>query len=90
MNILFWGLTVSVIGKVLVACGVLFAHAKIKREHRIDQKVLKSFRTEFVITVVGLLLIVFGYFLEVYFYHFADLLSCSLPECAAMLDGLAR
>jgi hypothetical protein len=88
MNILFWGLTVSLIGKVLVVCGVLFAHAKIKHEHRIDKMVLASFRTEFVITVIGLLLIIFGYFLEIYFYHFADLLSCSLMECARMLDSM--
>lgn len=88
MNILFWGLTLSLIGKVLVALGVLLAHSKIAHEHRIDRQVLRTFRTEFVITLVGLFLIIVGYGLEIYFYHFANLLTCQGTNCAPYLDAL--
>jgi hypothetical protein len=87
MNLLFWGLTVSLIGKVLLAAGVLMAHSKIAHEMKIDQAVIHSFKVEQMITVLGLLLILFGYFLEIYFYGFTPLLTCSGAECAAALLG---
>lgn len=83
MNLLFWGLTVSVIGKVMLAVGVLWAHSELAHEHRIDLRVLKSFRVERWITITGLLLIVLGYFMEIYFYNFAtSMLTCFGEACA--------
>ena len=76
MNLLFWALTVGVIGKVMLAVGVLIAHAEIAHELRIDRQVLQSFRIERVLTISGLLLIILGYFMEVYFYDFLSLLTC--------------
>ncbi len=87
MNILFWGLTVSMFGKVLLAIGVLLAHSKIVHEHKIDMKVLKGFRQEFLITVLGLVLIVLGYFMELYFYGFTPFLTCSGEECMASIQA---
>jgi len=46
MNLLFWGLTTGVIGKVLLVVGILKAHGQITHEHRIDAKVLRTFHTE--------------------------------------------
>lgn len=85
MNILFWGLTIGVIGKVLVVVGVLVAHSGILHEHRIDGLVLKRFRLEHTITVLGLALIVIGYLMEIYFYGFTPFLTCSGSECSAAL-----
>lgn len=82
MNLLFWGLTIGVIGKVMLAVGVLIAHSELAHERRIDKKVLKSFRLEHTLTVTGLILIVFGYTLEIYFYDFFSLLTCTDAECA--------
>jgi hypothetical protein len=83
MNLLFWGLTVSLLGKVMLAGGVLIAHTELAHEGRIDKLVLKSFRLERVLTVTGLLLIIGGYMLEVYFYGFdTTLLTCNGAECA--------
>lgn len=87
MNLLFWGLTTGVIGKVLLAVGVLKAHSEIAHEHRIDKKVLRSFQLERTFTIIGLLLIVIGYAMEVYFYGFTTLLTCEGPECAALLNA---
>ena len=81
MNILFWGLTVSLIGKALLATGVIVAHSKIAHEHRIDNAVLKSFKREQMITALGILLIIIGYFMEIYFYGFTDMLTCATGSC---------
>lgn len=82
MNLLFWGLTVGVIGKVLLAVGVLIAHSQLAHERRIDKLVLKSFRLEHSLTIAGLVLIIAGYGMEVYFYDFISMLTCSESECA--------
>lgn len=83
MNLLFWGLTTGVIGKVMLAVGVLWAHSSVAHEHKIDLKVLKSFRLERWITIIGLILIVAGYIMELSFYSFeTTMLSCLGEECA--------
>ncbi len=90
MNLLFWGMTISVVGKVFLVVGVLKAHSEIAHEHRIDAKVLRTFKTERWLTIIGLALIVIGYTLEVYFYGFANMLTCSGTECAAALGALLQ
>lgn len=87
MNLLFWGLTISVIGKILLAAGVIIAHTELAHERRIDNEVLQSFRLEMVLTALGIALIVVGYVLEIYFYGFTPLLTCSGFECGAALGG---
>jgi hypothetical protein len=82
MNILFWALTIGTIGKVLLGIGVLFVHHKMAQERIIDLKVLKSFRLEFILTAIGIMLIVAGYGLELYFYNMVSMLTCSGTECA--------
>lgn len=87
MNLLFWGLTISTIGKVMLASGVLIAHSELAHERRVDQLVLKSFRIERILTLAGLILIVAGYAMEIYFYGFTSLLTCTGPECVAALGA---
>lgn len=70
------------IGKVMLAVGVIVAHSKIAHERRIDQAVIRSFRTEMILTVTGLILIIVGYLMELYFYGFTtDLLTCFGDQC---------
>lgn len=87
MNILFWGLTIGTIGKVLLAVGVIIAHSGIVREQRIDSVVLRSFRIEHTITIVGVILIVIGYFMEIYFYGYTPFLTCAGTECSAAINA---
>lgn len=87
MSLLFWALTIGVIGKVLLAVGVLMAHTEIAHEHRIDAKVIQVIKVERVITIVGIALILIGYFLEVYFYGYTPLLTCVGDNCAAALNA---
>lgn len=82
MNLLFWGLTVSMIGKVLLAAGVLIAHTELAHEMKVDNLVLKSFKLERILTAVGIILIVVGYIMEIYFYGFTtSMLTCAGNEC---------
>ncbi len=85
MNILFWGLTLGTLGKVLLAVGVIIAHSGIVKERKIDTEVLRGFKIEHTITILGLALIVVGYFMEIYFYGFTPFLTCSGTECSAAI-----
>jgi hypothetical protein len=81
MTILFWGLTISLIGKVFLAVSVLWAHTKLAHEHMIDQKVIRSFKVEKIVAIVGIFLIILGYALEIYFYGFTPFFQCSTENC---------
>lgn len=85
MNLLFWGLTLSAFGKVLVAGAVLKVHHVMAKEHRIDRRVIRSFMTEIVVTSIGIILILTGYFMEIWFYHSLDMLVCSPTECVGSI-----
>ena len=69
------------IGKVMLAVGVLVAHSELAHEKKIDLKVLRSFRIEHTLTVTGLILILGGYLMEIYFYDFVSMLTCVGSEC---------
>ena len=64
MSLLFWGMTLSTIGKVLLATGVIIVHVRMAKERQIDEEVIESFQTEFYITLTGLACIILGYALE--------------------------
>ena len=62
------GLTLSTIGKIVVVLAVLHIHATLVHEHRVDKRVILSYRQERVVTWIGLILIVIGYLLEFRYY----------------------
>ena len=91
MNLLFIGMTLSVIGKGLLALGVVWVHVAMANERRIDDLVVRSFRTELVITVIGFALIVTGYIIEVSaFGGFNTFSTCVGSECAATILNALR
>jgi len=81
MNLLFWGLTLGVIGKILVAVGILRVHYVMAMEKSIDEIVIRSFRFEKLLTYCGIALIIIGYVLEIYFYGDTNMLTCVLGTC---------
>lgn len=84
MTVLFWGLTLGTIGKVLLAVGVIMAHTQMEHEHRIDARVVRTFHRERIITIIGVILILAGYGLELLFYGYTtEMLACHGAECAA-------
>jgi len=68
-NLLFWGLTLGVIGKVLLGVTVIAVHLKIVKEHKIDGVVLKEMRRERNLAIVGIIFMIVGYILEVLYYQ---------------------
>lgn len=67
---LFWGLTLGVIGKVLLGASVIMVHSKITHEKHIDGIVIMEMRRERNIALFGILLVVLGYAMELAFYGF--------------------
>lgn len=91
MNLLLWGITLGTIGKLVLGIAVLRVHVYILREHKIDNVVLNALKREQYVTLFGLLLIIVGYFLEIYFYYGAtNLLDCIGNDCGASLGALIR
>lgn len=87
MNLLFWGITLGVIGKILVVVAVLHMHHSLIKEQQIDKIVLLSYKQERILTFIGLILIVLGYLFEIYFYSPTALFNCAGLECSALLSG---
>ena len=88
MNILFWGITLGTLGKVLAIVGVLFAHIKLAEERKVDRAVVRSLHTEKILTIIGLVLIVVGYGCEVYFYGFTTtFLTCRGIQCTGAVSN---
>jgi hypothetical protein len=61
---LFWGLTLSFLGKVVLGLAVIMVHIKITHEKRIDGIVLMEMRREQLLTLLAIGLMTVGYGLE--------------------------
>ncbi|NQV93383.1 hypothetical protein HQ403_02690 [Candidatus Kaiserbacteria bacterium] len=70
MDLLFWGMTISVVGKVLLGVTVIRVHSKIVHEHKVDGAVLKEMRKEKILAILGVFFMVVGYILEAMFYGY--------------------
>jgi hypothetical protein len=81
MNLLFWGLTVGTIGKILVGIGIIKVHHIMALERRIDARVIRSFAFEKTLTYLGIIFILVGYLMELYFYGLTPMLTCSGVDC---------
>jgi len=84
LDLLFWGLTIGTIGKVLLGITVISVHWKIVKEHKIDNKVLKEMRKERNVALLGIALVVTGYFFEIVFYGYTPYSECGFvarTEC---------
>ncbi len=58
------GFTADIIGKVLLAISVYFVHRRVLREGKITKNVLRLMLRERNLALVGLILMVLGYFLQ--------------------------
>jgi len=55
------GLTLSVIGEILLAISLIAVHNKVMKERKIDRKVVTEFKMERHLAVLAMLFIVAGY-----------------------------
>lgn len=65
-DLLFYGITFSFIGKVLLGASVILVHSKIAHDKKIDLMVLSEMRREKYIAALSILLIILGYILEIW------------------------
>lgn len=65
MSLEFLGFTLDVIGKVMVAFTALMVHYRFRKEHKVDERVFRSMRREQVLAIIGIVLIISGYFLQI-------------------------
>ena len=65
-TILFIGMTLTVLGKLMAIVAGLLLHSRIMHERKIDERVLHEYHIERLIVILGLILIVVGYIMELY------------------------
>lgn len=58
------GRTLTLVGDLLIIVMVLWVHHKLETDKRVDQRVLRSLRQEWLLALVGIVLLVVGYALE--------------------------
>lgn len=61
----FLGFTLDVIGKVMVAYTAIAVHRRVWKEHKIDKAVFTAMKSEQIIGIIGIILIVIGYLLQI-------------------------
>lgn len=61
----FLGSTLDVIGKVMVAYTAIRVHHRFWKEHKVDEKVFFEMQRERHIGIMGIVLLIIGYFLQV-------------------------
>lgn len=59
------GHTLDVVGKILISYTAIAVHYRVRKEHKIDDYVFKTMRTEHVMGILGIFLIILGYLLEI-------------------------
>lgn len=58
------GFTLDVVGKIMVAYTAIAVHHRFWKEHKIDQAVFKAMKAEQLIGIIGIILIIAGFFLQ--------------------------
>lgn len=59
------GHTLDLVGKILISYTVISVHYRFRKEHKIDEAVFKQMRKEQGLGLIGILLIIAGYILEI-------------------------
>lgn len=57
--------TIDIVGKVMIAFTAIMVHHRVLAEKRVDAKVLVEMRHEQIIGVIGVILIILAYLLEI-------------------------
>jgi hypothetical protein len=65
MSIEFIGFTADVVGKILVAYTAIMVHYRFWKEHKIDEVVFATMKRERLIGILGVVLIIIGYLLQI-------------------------
>ncbi|OJI08942.1 MAG: hypothetical protein COV08_02500 [Candidatus Vogelbacteria bacterium CG10_big_fil_rev_8_21_14_0_10_49_38] len=66
LTILIAGITLDVIGTILIAYTVLRVHNRARQERAIDSRVISEMKKERTATILGIVLIIFGYVFQMF------------------------
>ena len=58
-------ITIEFLGTMLIGISILRVHSRLETEQKIDKKVIRAIRREQWLTKVGLILIAFGFLLDI-------------------------
>lgn len=61
------GFTIETLGKIVIAYTALRVHYRFRKERKIDIRVFMTMRREQLIGIIGIILIIIGYALQVPF-----------------------
>lgn len=64
-SIIFIGMAISLIGKLVVIAGALIMHGKVVQEKKIDDLVIKEYKKEKKVIIIGAVLLIIGFIFEV-------------------------
>ena len=64
VEVIATSLTLEFVGTMLIGIAVLRVHMRLRKEHRIDKKVLKTIKREQRLTKLGLILITLGFIIN--------------------------
>lgn len=64
---LIFGITLGMIGKVLLGVTVIRVHSHLAKEHKVDDDVVNQIHLEKILGTFAILLILIGYLLEIYY-----------------------
>jgi len=67
------GITLGMIGTVLLGFAVIRVHSHVSQEHKIDRDVVKAIKRERITSIIAILFIIAGYILELM--HFGAIVS---------------
>jgi hypothetical protein len=59
------GHTLDVVGKILVSYTAIAVHYRVRKEHKIDESVFKVMKKEQYLGLIGIILIIIGFILEI-------------------------
>jgi len=57
-------LTVDVLGTLMIAFAAIMVHHRVLNEHKIDKKVLFDMRREQIVAIIGVMLVLIAYVME--------------------------
>lgn len=67
MSMIFLAKTLDIVGSVLIAYAALRVHHRFLAEHKVDERVFKIMKREGFWGVLGVFLIIAGYFVDIFF-----------------------
>jgi len=63
----FIGQTIQVIGEVMIGITAIMVHRRVWKEHKINPLVYKEMQREQIIGILGIILLVTGYLIQIIF-----------------------